>query len=475
MTQRLLARLISSTFLGRVVYLCLLMSANQDVYAGMGLHEAIKAAFNGNYEYLQVLDKVKRSDMTLDVARSVFRTHFNASLRSDAVVGAEIGQQYRMSLSRKLDDGSRVEAGVYASQFDNSALSELRVQYTRPLFSDPERSGVLALQKAESDRNHSQRISEVGAEELTAKVIQAWYRSYLASQAIKVQHAALEAATTLVDAVRAKYAGGFASSFDVEQAELNASRTRQSVKDAEALLLQNLDKLKMLLGMDPEQQVEFDFSLLATQSPSSTAYEIEVLQQLALQHRLELIAMKESRDYARQKMNIITGRIGPPIDLSVHYALVGQGESLDDSFDIDDRRVGLGLNVSTDFALATEKNQSRLAVLEYEQAERGYRHLEDSIKTEIRGAVRQLARYQEKYQLSERTVVLGEKRFVLAQQRYDDGQIDVIELLETQRDLAQAEQASLTANVELLLARLNLDLMSGQLREKWKLPQAKKI
>ena len=77
--------------------------------------------------------------------------------------------------------------------------------------------------------------------------------------------------------------------------------------------------------------------------------------------------------------------------------------------------------------------------------------------------------------MSERTVVLGEKRFVLAQQRYDDGQIDVIELLETQRDLAQAEQASLTANVELLLARLNLDLMSGQLREKWKLPQAKKI
>ena len=137
--------------------------------------------------------------------------------------------------------------------------------------------------------------------------------------------------------------------------------------------------------------------------------------------------------------------------------------------------MGVGLNVSTDFALATEKNQSRLAVLEYEQAERGYRHLEDSIKTEIRGAVRQLARYQEKYQLSERTVTLGEKRFVLAQQRYDDGQIDVIELLETQRDLAQAEQASLTANVELLLARLNLDLMSGQLREKWKLPQAKKM
>ena len=67
------------------------------------------------------------------------------------------------------------------------------------------------------------------------------------------------------------------------------------------------------------------------------------------------------------------------------------------------------------------------------------------------------------------------RTFVLAQQRYDDGQIDVIELLETQRDLAQAEQASLTANVELLLARLNLDLMSGQLREKWKLPQAKKM
>ena len=74
-------------------------------------------------------------------------------------------------------------------------------------------------------------------------------------------------------------------------------------------------------------------------------------------------------------MEIITRRIGPPIDLSIHYALVGQGESLDDTLEVDDRRVGLGLNVSTDFALATEKNQSRLAVLEYQQAERSYRHL----------------------------------------------------------------------------------------------------
>ena len=69
----------------------------------------------------------------------------------------------------------------------DSALSEFRVQYTRPLFSDPERSGVLALNKAESDRNHSERISEVGAEELTARVIQAWYRAYQSEQGIAVQ------------------------------------------------------------------------------------------------------------------------------------------------------------------------------------------------------------------------------------------------------------------------------------------------
>ena len=129
---------------------CLLLIISQTSVASMGLNDAIEAAFEGNYEYMQVLDRVKKSDMTLDVARAAFRTHFNASLRSDAIVGAEIGQQYRMSLSRKLGDGSRVEAGVYASQFDTSALSEFRVQYTRPLFSDPERSGVLALNKAQS-------------------------------------------------------------------------------------------------------------------------------------------------------------------------------------------------------------------------------------------------------------------------------------------------------------------------------------
>jgi outer membrane protein TolC len=196
---------------------------------------------------------------------------------------------------------------------------------------------------------------------------------------------------------------------------------------------------------------------------------------MALDHRLEIIAMRESRDYALQRMNIITRRIGPPIDLNFHYALVGQGDSLDDTFAVDDRRFGLGLNVSTDFALATEKNQSRLATLEYNQAERTYRHQAMKVKTEIRNAVRQIARYEDKFQLAKKTAKLGEKRFMLAKKRYDDGEIDVIELLESQRDLAQAEQSSLTANIDLLLAQLNLDLISGQLRDKWQLPQAKKI
>ena len=459
--------------LSRFISACIISVISSPLYAGMGLRDAIRTAFDGNYEYQQVLDKVKKSDMTLDVARSVFRTHFNASLRSDAVVGAQIGQQYRMSLSRKLNDGSRVEAGVYASQFDTSALSEFRVQYTRPLFSDPERSGVLALNKAESDRNHTERISEVGAEELTARVIQAWYRAYQSEQGIAVQQTALEASEKLVAAVKAKYANDLASSFDVEQAELNTAHSRQIVNDAQALLDQDMDKLKVLLGLNPEDQAGFDFSLLTEQQSTPLANDIDDLLQMALNHRLEIIAMKENRDYALQRMEIITRRIGPPIDLSIHYALVGQGDSLDDTLEVDDRRFGLGLNVSTDFALATEKNQSKLAVLEYNQAERSYKHLTTTVKSEIRNAIRQIGRYEEKYLLAEKTAKLGEKRFTLAKKRYDDGQIDVIELLESQRDLAQARQSSLSANIELLLARLNLDLISGQLRDKWQLPQAK--
>lgn len=459
--------------LSRLISACIISLISSPLYAGMGLRDAIRTAFDGNYEYQQVLDKVKKSDMTLDVARSVFRTHFNASLRSDAVVGAQIGQQYRMSLSRKLNDGSRVEAGVYASQFDTSALSEFRVQYTRPLFSDPERSGVLALNKAESDRNHTERISEVGAEELTARVIQAWYRAYQSEQGIAVQQTALEASEKLVAAVKAKYANDLASSFDVEQAELNTAHSRQVVNDAQALLEQDMDKLKVLLGLNPEDQADFDFSLLTEQQSAPLAKDVDELQQMALNHRLEIIAMKENRDYALQRMEIITRRIGPPIDLSIHYALVGQGNSLDDTLEVDDRRFGLGLNVSTDFALATEKNQSKLAILEYNQAERSYKHLATTVKSEIRNAIRQIGRYEEKYLLAEKTAKLGEKRFTLAKKRYDDGQIDVIELLESQRDLAQARQSRLSANIELLLARLNLDLISGQLRDKWQLPQAK--
>ncbi len=45
--------------LSRYITICLLVLISTPLHAGMDLRDAIKTAFSGNYEYQQVLDKVK--------------------------------------------------------------------------------------------------------------------------------------------------------------------------------------------------------------------------------------------------------------------------------------------------------------------------------------------------------------------------------------------------------------------------------
>ena len=174
----------------RALWLILMLAISTTSYGettkGLTVQEAIQLALDNNPEYQQVLDSIKVSGLDLELARSVFRGRISSTASTQSRLGSELGKNFSLAVSKRLRSGSELEAGFFTSEYTGVSLSELRLRYTRPLFSDPERSGLLSLQKAERESRHAKRLEIVGAEELAAKIIKAYYQALQSKSSVTV-------------------------------------------------------------------------------------------------------------------------------------------------------------------------------------------------------------------------------------------------------------------------------------------------
>ncbi len=436
---------------------------------GLNVTQAIEIAIQSNHEYRQLLDGARVAELDLELARAVFRTKISSSVSSESRLGSEFGSRYSVSLSRKLQSGSRLEAGFFTSDFSNTALSELRLRYTRPLFSDPERSGALALRQAERNKAYHERLSQVGAEELAARIIQAYYLALKEKKAIAVQEGIVRIARATLDAVEARRARGMASAIELGKAKLELTTAMQAERERVSRLQDKLDKLKILLGKDVDENVNFDLDLQLSSADEAGEADLERLQTQALQNRTELIASRERVEDRYERMTILAKRHGAPIDISLQYSLVGQGSNFNDSLGIDDQRVGFGLSVDTDLGLTRQQVDTQRAILDYRHSTLSLDRLKKQIRLEVRNALRDLERRRDSLDIASAQATFAERRFELMRIRYAKGLEDALELLRAQQELAQARHQRLVARVDTLLARLALDMTTGRLKDQWHL------
>jgi outer membrane protein TolC len=449
------------------------ISAYGETTEGLTVQEAIQLALDNNPQYQQLLDSVKVAKLDLELARSVFRSRISSTASTQSRLGSDLGKYFSLAVSKKLRSGSEVEAGFFTSEYTGNALSELRLKYTRPLFSDPERSGLLSLQKAERDTRHVKRLGIVGAEELAAKIIKAYYQALQTKGSVTIQEGILRNAVRTARSVQARQRRGLASSFELKKAQLEVSAAEQNLNAARSHLQDNYDNLKMLMGNDVEDKIKFNLERMEAPRKEPQVADISTLQDLALANRYEVLDGKEVLDYKYERMNILNKRRGAPIDVSLQYSVLGQGMNFEDSVDFNDQRIGIGLSMNTDFGMSKQRTHTELAIIDYERSSRDFEQLQKEIKLEVRNAARDVARRQGNLKIAEEKASIAEKQFELAQIRFEKGLSDALELLRAQQELSEASNSHLMAKINYLEAILTLDMSVGQLRERWDLPLPK--
>ena len=116
----------------------------------------------------------------------------------------------------------------------------------------------------------------------------------------------------------------------------------------------------------------------------------------------------------------------------------------------------LGFDIDLPFDRIIERNAYRQALISYEVSKRNYEALEDTVKLQVRRALRSLLQTSESYRIQLVSLQVSKTNVDAASLLKDAGQGSTLDLLDAQNDLISAENAVTAALINFKIAELQL-------------------
>ncbi|MEM1112306.1 MAG: TolC family protein [Pseudomonadota bacterium] len=427
----------------------------------MSVDQAVAYALNANHQMLNLIDKTALSELDYESARSVYKTRFGSSLSSDARLGAEVGSTYSLFMDKANESGSRYNVGLYHSSFGSNTLSEWRFSYTLPFFDNPLDNRKLAIYQAEINSARSQRMVEIGREELANEVVSAYLKLAMAIRSEQLADDERQIADSFFQAQEIRHRNGEASALELSEAKLRTIDARQSQDIAALDRGSQEDAFRLLLGMDYEELLSIDTRVLREVESPLVEWPLQNLEDMAINHRIELLAKREELTMTNHRIE--STKIGnlPPMEVSLQYSLIGEGESIDDSFNVDDQRFGVGLRMNTDLQNSETKIKQRKLYLHRRAQQREFDYLQRSIISQVRKSYSAAQRARSALDFIREYQALAEQKHEQQQILWRRGDVTELEYFESQHELNRARHRALSAKVDYLLAEQDLAMATG--------------
>ena len=259
---------------------------------------------------------------------------------------------------------------------------------------------------------------------------------------------------------RKKYSAGVATDYDVLVSKVSVENAQPEVIRAENLIRISREKLRFLLGGDG-QEVDIIGSL-ETEILTHPIYEETV--EVAKKNRPELSDLRHRLGVAEELLKIAQAGDKPRLDLKAGYGWrdVDLGR---DQGDGAAWSVGLFVTYPIFDGMRTlgrvSQAKSNVATIKIEEAK-----LLDSISLEVRDASNALREAGEIVQALSGTVSQAERLLQMAEKGYEYGVKTRLEVEDAQLNLLQAQVNLSRGKRDYLIARVNLEWVTGRLGEK---------
>jgi len=364
------------------------------------------------------------------------------------------GGQYTVNWANNRQGSNQTTA-----QFNPAFTSSLQAQYTQP---------ILANRKIDNTRVNiltteiQQDISELDLQSATASTVaqvrNAYWELVYAVMNLDNQRASLDLASKLVQDNRARVEIGTMAPIDIVQAQAEEATRKQNLVNAEATLQNNELALKRLIVSGTDDPVwTATLNPVDRPSPSAEAFDLEAAVRNALGARTDLQTAKKNIDLANVSLRQFDNQSMPTLNLVGTYLLQGRGGRPNDPTlplsNWFDALGGVGkfdaptwtVQANFSYPIGTSQadaNKARQRII-IQQNQATVKATELQIATEVTAAAIAIRNSLEAIQAAGAARELSQKRLEAAQSKLDVGMATNFEVVQAQRDLADARNAEL--------------------------------
>ena len=464
--------------------------SSQEILAERDLREimeidvdrALEIAIANSREYQSQKESLYLSALSLSETEFVFSPQFLATAGADYTNpkgdgDPSMGMAGQLSVSQLLRTGGRISANLtrdltrfYVGNPRQGVSDAIRPNLSQPLLRgfgsrvaaenlrQAERNVIYAIR----DFNHYQNEFAVGK-------VQDYFRLLRGRDIIRNSYADYQSRTNETARLVEQLDAGRVSNVDlgeIQQAELTS---KNNYINAIANYGTDLDRFKIDLGLPLGAELKLDDKALNEITEVGLPFiemDAEYAFDLAIEYSWPLMNEIDRFEDAKRKVYVAANRLKPGIDFFTSASLSDEGESFGGyaSFDPDNVRTTMGVELDIPVNRFNERNQYRTTLINFERALRNLSLALDSKRNSIRLLLRSLKQFEQNYQIQTVSMELASKRVTGASLTYQAGRATVDQIVRAQDNLVAARNALSTTMVNYLGARMNLFLEIGILR-----------
>jgi outer membrane protein len=282
-------------------------------------------------------------------------------------------------------------------------------------------------------------IKERKQQELRYEITDGFYGLLILEEIVDLSRESLRQLKRHEDAVEKRYRAGVVPHYELLRSQVQVANLNQKVIESENNLNLAREGFKMLLGMDLDTKILISGEL----DVEKEEYNLNELNDMAMEHRIELLNVKNiekiaerGRDIAR-KIALPTLVAGATYERTKPFTMGGDDWGSNITFN-----VGFQFNIFSGFKT---RNDYKKAVLALREAELAKENLKKAIQIEVKQAYLNLQAAKKGIDAAEENVAQANKIFKVIEKRYRNGLVTNLEYLDTQLAQMEAKAGYLSA------------------------------
>ncbi|MBI9018618.1 MAG: TolC family protein [Phycisphaerae bacterium] len=454
--------------------------AEFDTSKPLPLATAVSFATANNRNYKSSRENLYLSALNLSLERYNFTPKFfgliSAGYKHNP--GDEsVDASSRFGVSQTLADGTEVAANIssnwleYLTGSSRSSLgTALGATISRPLLRGAGRKIAQEnLTQAERSTIYDMRDFARFRKTFVVDIVSEYYGVLQTLDQVENARRNYENLKVIEDRVVLSGEVGSQPKFEAGQARQRTLQAWDSYIRSQQSSKQSYDNFKITLAISTDQELELEpgeLKALENVNMEDVDIDVEAAIKLALDTRLDLQNSFDQVEDSKRKLEIALDNLGIKLDLKASANVSSDGKTDLANFQFDDGSYALGLDTDFDLDRKSERNSYRRALISVMQRQRSYELKVDQVKQQVRQACRDLKQAADRYKIQMLSLTLAEKRVEGDKINQEEGRATTRDLLESQADLLQAQNAKTDALISFTLAQLRFYRDIGMLEVK---------